>query len=273
MALALLFENDDVMYLDAVTSYSKSRSSSVSSHPVDASSRITDHVSKQNPVFSMRAIISAADFHNPYTRSPQILSGSEGAVTRAYNQPVNGAVIDAPSDLLSKLPGSIQQFISSPSFSSISVDPFRGYTHEIARDRLYDAWDKSELVTILDYDYDTSTGRSASTRLIENCILERLEDTEEVDTGDSFIANLTFRQVRFVTIKEVDVQISGSRQSTQPAEEVADSAAAKTEQGDQTDRERDERAIESIAGGVAGDIVREVGALITGQSSFVNGGN
>lgn len=231
MALALLFENDDVLYLDTVTNYSKSRSSSISNHPVDSSATITDHVSKQNPSFSMRAIISAADFHTTFTRPLEIIEGSEQnpPVSSEYNQPVTGAVIESPSSLLDLLPGSVQQFISSQSFSSITVDPFRGYNHQIARDRLESAWDNSEIITILDYDYDISTGRSVAINLIENCLLERLEDAEDVDTGDSLTVNLTFRKVRFAYLKEVDVEIT-----QQTSSEVADEAASESDKGDVT---------------------------------------
>ena len=238
MALALLFENDDVLYLDAIEAYGKSRNSSISSHPVDRSSTITDHVSKDNPVFNIRATISAADFHTPYTRPIDLIEGSEQnpPISSEYNQPVNGATITAPSTLLSKLPGSIQQFIGSQSFSSITVDPFRGYTHEIARDRLQTAWDNSELITILDYNYDVSTGRSVSVRLLENCIMKRFEDVEQVDTGDSLVANFTFEQVRFAYIKEIDVQIT-----RQTSPEVSDESSSEDEKGDVTsEAERDQ---------------------------------
>lgn len=232
MALALLFEDESVMYLDVVTNYSKSKSSRISNHPIDASSVITDHVSKSNPNISVRAIVSAADFNTTYTRAAEILNGDEEnpPVDEDYNNPVDGVSISSPSRLLDFLPDSLQNIFGQSQTSSVSSDPFRGYSHQTARDRLNEAWDKSELITILDYDFDIQTGRSVSVRSFEDCLITRFEDVEDVGTGDSLTANLTFQKVRFAYLKEVDVQIS---QQT-PSEEVSDSAAGEDDYGDQT---------------------------------------
>lgn len=223
MALALLFEDDSVIILDAVTQYSKTRNSSISKHPIDKSAVIADHVAKDNPVFSIRGIISSADFHNPSTRSPELIE--EQNVDPVYNTPVSDAVIPSQSSLLDLLPGSVQQFLNAQE-SNIEVDEFRGYSHEIARERLQDAWDNSELITILDYDYDSQIGRSVSTKQIENCLIRNFEDIEDVDTGDSLSCNLTFEKVRFAFVKEVDVDV-------QPAPSVSDAAAGESNEGDQ----------------------------------------
>jgi len=233
MALALLLQDDDVLFIDVVTNYSKSKSSSVSSHPVDKSSLITDHVSRDNPNFSIRGVISAADFHTTYTRPEELLIGGENnpPISPEYNQPVNGAVVNAPSSLLDLLPGSVQQFLSTSSFSSISVDPFRGYHHQVARDRLERVWEDSEIITILDYDFDISTGRSVAVRLIEDCVMTRFEDVEDVETGDSLTFNATFQKIRYAYIKEVDVEIS----QQQASPEVSDEAASEIDKGDQSE--------------------------------------
>lgn len=232
MALALLFENNDTMYLDVVTNYSKSKSSSISNHPIDRSSVITDHVSKSNPNISVRAIVSAADFHNTGTRPSELLDGTEDTppLDSEYNIPVEGITITSPSRLLDFLPDSIQNIFGQSQTSSVTSDPFRGYSHQVARDRLNDAWENSELITILDYDYDVQNGKSVSVRSFENCLITRFEDTEDVGTGDSLTANLTFQKVRFAYLKEVDVQIA---QQT-PSSEVSDQAAGEDDFGDQT---------------------------------------
>ncbi len=210
MALALMFEDDSVAYLDAVTTYAKSKSSNISSHPVDRSALVTDHVSKDNPVFTISAVVSAGDFQTTRTRASDLLEGSDlhTSLSPSSNLPVTGGTISAPSTLLDYLPGSVQQILGGVDTTNITLNPFRGYTHQIARDRFNRAWENSEIITILDYDYDIGTGRYAAIRVVENCILERFNDTETVDTGDSLSAEFTFRQIRYATVKEVDVEIS-----------------------------------------------------------------
>lgn len=244
--LALLFPDGSTMFLDVVTNFSKARSSSISSHQVDSSSVITDHVAKQNVNLSIRAIISAADFNSSITYPEQLLNPEEAGAPRLETNPVDGAVINSVSSLLDYLPSSIQNIIGGQDNSSVTLDPFRGYSHVAARNRLQDAWDRSELITILDYDVDIATGRSVSITSIQNCIMTRFEDVEQVETGDSLVANLSFEQVRFSYIKEVDVQIT----QQVPSASIADEAAAEDDLGDQTstgETQGTQRTIEQLA--------------------------
>lgn len=223
MALAFLFEDDSVMYIDAVESYSKSYSSNIAKHPIDKSAVITDHVSRDNPTFSLKGIISAADFHITYTRSPELL---EENIDPAYNAPVDGAVISSTASLLDYLPGSVQQFLSSTNPTTVTVDPFRGFSHQVARDRLNQAWEKSELIILLDYDHDITTGRSVSVRRVEDCLIQNYTDNEDAQTGDSFEFTITLEKVRFAYLKEVDIRVTQAS--------VADASAGEEDKGDQS---------------------------------------
>jgi hypothetical protein len=224
MALAFLFEDDSVMYIDAVESYSKGYSSNIANHPVDKSAVITDHVSRENPSFNLKGVISAADFHVTYTRSPELLNDN---IDPAFNNPVDGAVITSTSSVLDYLPGSVQQFLSSTNPTSVSVDPFRGFNHQAARDRLNHAWETSELIVLLDYDHDITTGRSVSVRRVEDCLIQNYTDDEGVRTGDSFEFTMTLQKVRFAYLKEVDIKVT--------QESVSDAAAGQDDLGDQSD--------------------------------------
>jgi|SRR5690554_1584473 len=240
MALSIIFEDDSTVYLDAVSTYTKTKASSASQHPVDRSALITDHITKENPTFSLRAVVSSADFNTTYTRPVELVEGGQETppISPEQNSPVNGATISNPSTLLDYLPGSIGQILGNIVTSDVNVDPFRGFTHELVRDRLIRAWEESEILTLLDIDFDIAFGRYVSTRIVENVVMERFEDNEQVDTGDALVANFTFRQVRFATIKEVDVQID----RTSPAEgEVSDKSASVENKGDQTNTEPEDR--------------------------------
>jgi len=273
MALSIIFEDDSVAYMDAVTTYSKSKASSVSTHPVDLSSLVSDHVLKENPNFNFRAIISSADFNTTYTRPVELIEGGEDtpSVSPEQNAPVSGAVISSPSTLLDYLPRSIGQILGNTITSDVSVDPFRGFTHEMVRDRFLRAWDNSEVLTLVDYDFDISFGRYISARVVENCIMTRFEDTESVETGDALIANISLQQVRFATIKEVDVNIDQAATSSGGSptdEETSDQASSVENKGDVTDTPRVvESSAESFEQGVRGVWERLTG---TQQQSVIN---
>lgn len=253
MALALLLEDDSVIYLDAVTNFSKSRRSSVSSHTVDASSKISDHVSKDNPQFSIRAVVSSADFHTPSTRSPEILE--EEDVDNEYNRPSEEALIRDNSSLLDILPGSVQQFLTSQE-SSVELQDFRGYSHQAARDRLERMWDDSEIISILDYDYDYQLGRTVNTRLLENCTMTSFDDVEEPESGDALTFSATFEQIRFVYVKEVDVEIA-----RQPSSEVSDSASSEENRGDQSGSSAESESNSRLVDYAGSELLRLGGAI------------
>jgi len=230
MALALLFQDSSVMYLDAVQTYGKKRSSNVSNHPIDSSyAHITDHISKDNLTLNIKAVVSSADFHSPETRSPSLLTQLDSE----YNRPADSATINSPSQLLDYLPQPIQSVLGSAGLSSVTSSDFRGYSHEVARERLERAWDQSELISIIDEDWDIATGRTVSSKLIENCLIENYDDIEDVDTGDSLSVTLTLSQVRFAYLKEVDVQITQSA-PVEASGDVTDAAAGESDRGDAT---------------------------------------
>ena len=225
MALAMLFEDDSVVIFDAVTRYNKSLSSSISTHPIDKSASISDHIFKENPVFTFSAVVSSADFHSESVRSPDLLS--EYTVSSYYNNPVNPTTISDSGSFLSDLiPSSVAQIFNTPE-ASIDMDPFRGYSHVIARDRFNQAWENSEIVTLLDYDYDFSTGRSVEIKQIENCLIKNFEDVEDSDTGDSLKVNFTLQKVRFAFIQETEIV-------EQPDDDIEDDASSEEDAGDQT---------------------------------------
>lgn len=250
MALALLFEDDSVMYIDAVESYTKGFNSSISSHPIDNRAVITDHVAKTNPTFSIKGVISAADFQT-------LPLGFEGEhFDTIQRMPTSEAVISSISNALDFLPGSLQQFISTGPLNDVTMDEFRGYSHQAARDRLEQAWDQSEIITILDYDYDYSTGRSSSIRSIKDCLIKNYTDTEQVETGDALEFTIMFERVRFSFLKQVDVRTAQPSVSSQTApledkgEQGSDDIAEDTQE--KQDRNLYEKIFKQDGGGFLG---------------------
>lgn len=229
MTLALLYPDSSVLYFDSIQNYSKTKSSNISRHPIDSASVVTDHISKDNPKISIKGTLSAADFHSTDQRPQELLDSTDFTIDNEYNSPVNGVEITQRSNVLDFLPGSIQQFLGSTNPSTVSMDSFRGYSHEAARDKLERAWQNSERLTLLDYNYDTFTGRSVSVRSVSDVVITNYEDVETVTTGDSLDFNITFEKIRIVYIKEIDVQIN-----QQPSSSIADEAAAESNEGDQS---------------------------------------
>lgn len=223
MALALIFPLDEtVIYLDAVQVFSKSRRTRYSNHPVDKSASISDHGIKDNEVFNIRGLISSADFNNDFV---DVFDPDGNLVTSELISPTNEVLINDLESVIDFLPGSVRNLLSTQNPTNINADPFRGYRHWLARERVNRAWKDMEEIIIADYDIDYNTGASVNIDLIADCYLEDLQDTEEPDTGDAFDFSITLKKIRFSYIKEVDVQITGS---------VSDASQKEVNKGDQT---------------------------------------
>ena len=57
--------SSDIITLSCVTSFDESYTGSVSSHPIESGSTITDHVTSDNDKFKVSGVVSDYDFLNP----------------------------------------------------------------------------------------------------------------------------------------------------------------------------------------------------------------
>lgn len=208
MAIALMFQDSSVLYIDAVPSFLKSKSSTIASNPLDNRTVVADHVSKSNPVFTIKGVISSADFQRASTRSLDLLSEYGSQIPSEFNSEVSEVSIGGDSLLSRLFSNSIIESLFHQDTPDVTMDSFRGYSHELARDKLNSVYEACEPVTILDYDYDFHIGRSVSVRLYDNCLIRDFGDNEDPTTGDSFQFDLTFEQVRFAYLEQVEVTTS-----------------------------------------------------------------
>lgn len=225
MAISILFEDDSVLYIDAVTNYTKGHTSNITENRIDRGGVVADHISKNNVTYTLKGVVSSADFQSEYSRSANLLEDFGTQIGSEFRNPASELEISDNSSLLDLLPGSIRQFVTQPD-DSVSGDSFRGYSHEVARDRLQRAWDNNEEITILDYNYDTQSGRSVNVRVYDRCYIQNYTDNEDAKTGDSLNFTMSLKRVRLATVKEVEVNTSD--------QSVSDSAAGKENKGNQT---------------------------------------
>ena len=203
MSIAIKRKNGDLIWLDAVVTYSRQYSSSITKHPIESGSSITDNVSKENPRFSINGIITNADFNT--TRpliTPDEAKENKLSDRRIYNsQPIpDGAspiIGKGASSLLKYLPTSVTQFtgISAPSVTtSDSQRPDWVYDVE---EILRETERTHELVSILDFSI-----KGVIRKVYDDCYISNITFAETVDTGGSFDLNMELEQVTFVTLED-----------------------------------------------------------------------
>jgi len=192
--------SSDIITLSCVTSFDESYTGSVSSHPIESGSTITDHVTSDNDKFKVSGVVSDYDFLNP---SKDLALGKEGysdegrsaAVSRFANGLLDSGLIDIP-------------------------DKQRA---EYIKRRLIDIRKNSLLVTILEY--------PDSGELVQHtdCILTSLSFKEDENTGYAVYPEMAFEKINVVQVKVEEVNTS--KIPKLPDSKVADAAADASQKG------------------------------------------
>ena len=163
MALALLLQDDSVFYIDSVSNYQRTKSSVLTSHPIDSKFTISDHVYSNNTIITIKGVISSADFQVPTERSVDLLEEFSSSIDPQFRSETVEAQVRTNDGILNMLPDTIRQLIQPFPDNFALMSPFKGYSHVTAKNILNRVKDNNETITLLDYDYDTYAGRSVDT--------------------------------------------------------------------------------------------------------------
>lgn len=197
-------ENDEDFFLffDSVQTYSKSRTGSVSKHPV-AGKTITDHYTKDNPVFSLTGVVSFADLSD----SSLIRDIDNGLPFNAKERPTATEVQQSTEGLRNFLPASISAFFSKQT-PTITMDGepenYKGFVDDVLTRLMsgekYDQASgktKAHIRTVSLYEYEGNI----LTKIHRDLVLTQFNTNEDPNTGDAIIVDLTFEQVSFVKLR------------------------------------------------------------------------
>ena len=260
MTVAIKRENGDLFWFDAVMSFDRQLSGSVSKHPLESGAVITDHTTIDNEVITLSGVLSDADFN---LRRPQINAQQAkiyGITNKQFmnNTPVTGTegqiqstiMIKESSGLVKYLPDSISQFVSTdaPTVTLASGTPFlkvmpasavQGYLEEMFNQR-----EQFVLLSFVNGIIDRS---------FENCVMTGLSFSEDPDSGDAVYPNIAIERVRYAQSTSVKI-----KKKVSPA--VEKKAAVQQNKGKQAatggtcDKNFDQNQAQNNAGKTSGDI-------------------
>lgn len=235
------------IYCDAVQAYTQNYSGSVTKHPIDSGGVITDHYIKNNPIFTIGAVITGVDISTG-TYLIQDLDGNSPFNSNEAPNPVS--VNSTDQSVLKKfIPDSIGQVLSD-SQPEVIVDSGRADLLEQIRQALIDLtagvvfndktgnFDPSiQLVRLFEYD------NTLLRKVINNLVITKITFKEDANTGYGLYCDITFEQVTFAFLKRTvipkDVQdalkkkasskASKGKQDSQPQSEGEGSSPPKTD--------------------------------------------
>ncbi|QNR53869.1 hypothetical protein phiK7A1_081 [Pseudomonas phage phiK7A1] len=196
MTIAVLRNNGDLIWFDAILQFSEKYTGQVSSHPLESGNVISDHTVINNLTMTLQGIISDADFN--MTRPTITDSDAENwhISNKQFvnNSPVEDAVvIKYKPGVSSYLPDSIAQFIT-PASPVVEVPMNNRPMAALGiKDRLTQMQRLAETFSLVDFHGNKIW------RVLDNCVITSLDFTEVAEAGEAIFPNMTIEQCRFAT--------------------------------------------------------------------------
>lgn len=193
------------IWLDATTSYTQNYSGQVTRHPVDSGGTITDHYIRDNPKFTIGAVITGVDI----STGTYLIQDLDGNSPYNSNEAPNAVSVNSTDQSVLKkfIPDSIGQFLSD-SQPEVIVDSRRADLLEQIRQALIDLtagvvfndktgnFDPSiQLVRLFEYD------NTSLRKVINNLVMTKITFKEDANTGHGLYCDISFEQVTFAFLK------------------------------------------------------------------------
>lgn len=186
MIYVIKTENGDVITFDSILSFSESYKGSVSSHPLEDGTTISDHVVSDNIRFRIQGVVSDYNFWNP-------LKNSLGSIP-AYNYPrQDSGMIITPNGTAQELSN-----VTIPNDFSTTTGESVKSTADMIRERLIAIQRNAEVVSLIGY---LVGGEDPVVKLWPNCIITDLSFDQSPDSGDAIYPNMSLEQVKLVQVK------------------------------------------------------------------------
>lgn len=228
MTIALQRDNEgsDTIFFDAILSYSSSYNSKLSSHPIDGNGRnkksggiltVDDHVITENPTFSLKGIISGADFG---TGRP---SASEYPLANDVSISQYASVKSSSDNLLNKITGSLLSFGQNAE-PEVTIGTRVSVPLQVIKNLLISIRDNRELITLVEF-----TGTSPTQTELD-LVITSLQFSEDEKTGDSLSVDMTLQRANFVDLVFTKILVRQSNTSG----ETKDSAQQIVNKGSQS---------------------------------------
>jgi hypothetical protein len=199
-------QNGGMIFLDAVTAYTKNNKGKVTKHPIALGSNVTDHFIKENDTIRISAVISGADI-STNTYLIQDLNGN--SPYNSFEPPTAVSVNSTDQSVLKKfIPDSIGQFLSD-STPEVVMDSAREDLLEQIRSALEalnsgvifnektGQFDPNiQLVQLFEYD------GTLLRKIINNLVITDITFKEDANTGYALYFDMVFEQVTFAFLRK-----------------------------------------------------------------------
>ena len=214
MSVAIQRKDSGLIWFDAVLQLNRSLSGSVSQHPLEDGTVITDHTTIDNERFTISGVLSDADFNN----SRPTLDTRNLEITNKQwinDTPVNGGVfstqfsnvfINDPSAFGATLPEFVNQFISEQRPTVIVTGITKVKPATVVANELVEMFNNREVFDVLDF------REGVLVAIYNNCVMTGLSFNEDAESGDAVFPEISIERVKYALSASVKI----AKRSTSP---------------------------------------------------------
>lgn len=212
MTIAIRRQNGDVLWFDAVEGFGEQYQGQTSKHPLGSGAFVTDHYVIENPRFSLKAVLSDADFN--FNR-PQLATNAaeyEGYESVSANkQYVNNTPVNSPVSINSSkntfksfLPESVSQFTNTSIPEVVVTEQPKVRSAQAIKIQMIAMQEQKEEFALVDFD------DGLIRKNWPNCVFTALSFNEDAETGDALFPIMEIEQVTFAEVKNIRVKIKST---------------------------------------------------------------
>jgi len=239
MSVAIQRKDSGLIWFDTVLQLNRSLSGSVSQHPLEDGTVITDHTTIDNERFTISGVLSDADFN---ISRPSLDARNPEVANKQWinNTPVNGDVfstqfsnvfISDPTAFGPILPEFASQFLSEQRPSVVVTGISKVKPALTVANELMEMFNHREVFDILDFREGVLVG------IYNNCIMTGLSFNEDNATGDAIFPEISIERVKYAVSASVRVDKRSSVRSA--AGKQNKGAQSKTESTTNKDLSKD----------------------------------
>ena len=217
MSLALKFGdiNDPkslqgIIYLNAVTGYSREYGGKVTEHPIELGAFISDHFIAQNPKIKLSGVLSHIDF----TNAPNVVKDIDGIefINKYEKMPEAVSVNDIGSSLSRFLPGVVTQFLGAVppqvTMDSTTREEFNGPVENFMKDLIngvsYDEEKQRYFNKMTTASLFEIQGEAFPVFIVDNLVVTSFSIKEDADSGEGMYFDMSLEKVTFVTLEKTE---------------------------------------------------------------------
>lgn len=201
MTYAIRRDNGDVLYFDAITNVEEQYSATITKHPLARGAFISDHTITDNKKFTLKAILSDADFNlnRPSEEGWKSVTDKQFVNDTATQIPVK--ITNEGAKWRSFLPEVVSQFTAN-TIPTVTVTPqSKVKTAHAVRFDLIDMFEKKESFTLVEYN-NNLVSRSWS-----NVSFTSLSFAEDADSGEGLYPDMQMEQAVYTDVENVVIKI------------------------------------------------------------------